>query len=238
MKSKKEAIILAGGKGTRLLPYTIHTPKPMVPVGNLPILEIVIKQLKKNNFNKITIAVNYQANLIMDYFLDGSKWGVKIKYSLEKNPLGTMGPLKIIENLPDNFLVMNGDILTNLDFVKFYEFHVKNNNNFTIAAYTRKEKIDYGVLDINKDKLINFSEKPDKVFNVSMGVYMINKSIIKYIAKDKLFGFDDLMIKLLNKKIKINTILHKGYWLDIGRNSDYEKAIKDFEKKTIKKEFL
>jgi NDP-sugar pyrophosphorylase family protein len=238
MSAKKYAVILAGGRGTRLMPYTISTPKPMVPIDNVPILEIVIKQLKKNKFDHIVIAVNHQANIIMDYFSNGSKWGIEITYSLENEPLGTMGPLKLIENLPEDFLVMNGDILTDFNYLEFYGYHLDNKNKFTIASFSRNEIIDYGVLETTNNQLINFKEKPEKIFKVSMGIYMVNKQILNYIVKNKLFGFDDLMLNLLDKKIIVNTIMHKGYWLDIGRPSDYRQAIKDFEDKKLKKNLL
>ena len=133
----KRAIILAGGKGTRLRPYTISIPKPLLPVCDTPILEIIIKQLKENGFDHITIAINHMADIIKAFFADGSKWDIKIDYSLEDKPLSTMGPLKLINNLPENFLVMNGDILTNLSFELFFNYHVENNNLFTISSYNR-----------------------------------------------------------------------------------------------------
>ena len=128
----KRAIILAGGKGTRLKPYSIALPKPLVPVGETPILEIIIKQLISYGFDHITLAVNHMADIIEAFFGDGAKWNIKIDYSLEETPLSTMGPLTLIDNLPDNFLIMNGDILTDLDFNRLYKNHVDNGNTFTI----------------------------------------------------------------------------------------------------------
>ena len=152
----KRAIILAGGKGTRLKPYTITLPKPLVPIGEKPILEIIINKLKKHGFNHITITVNHFADIIKAFFGDGSKWGLKIDYSLEDKPLGTMGPLTLIDDLPENFLIMNGDVLTDLNFDKFYNDHLLRKSNFTVAAHKRLDKVEYGVLHSN-DNLVRDS---------------------------------------------------------------------------------
>jgi NDP-sugar pyrophosphorylase family protein len=227
----KHAIILAGGRGTRLRPYTVVLPKPLMPIGEYPILEVIIKQLVNNKFTNITIAVNHQADLIKAFFGDGGKWNVKIDYSMEESPLGTMGPLKLISNLPDNFLVMNGDVLTDLSFTEFYENHLNSKRLFTISSYKRKQLIDYGVLEKNEDnKLIDFIEKPVKYYEVSMGIYMLNKEVLKYIPDNISFGFDQLMLKLLEKEILVSIENFDGYWLDIGRPDDYMQAIEQFEK--------
>ena len=234
MKNKR-AIILAGGKGSRLRPYTVVLPKPLMPIGEYPILEVVVRQLVKFGFTHISMAVNHQASLIKTFFGDGSKWSIKIDYFEEDVPLGTMGPLKLIDDLPENFLVMNGDILTNLNFASFYQEHIKNDSIFTISAKIRTQNIDYGVLEKdNNDNLKSFIEKPKKNFLVSMGIYMLKKSTINLIPPT-FYGFDSLMINLLklNKDVKVKQF--DGYWLDIGRPDDYMQAIEDFE---IKKEEL
>ena len=232
----KRAIILAGGKGTRLKPYTVSLPKPLVPLDDTPILEVIIKQLKKAGFNHLTIAVNHMSEIIKEFCGDGSKWSIHIDYSLEKKPLSTMGPLKIINDLPDNFLVMNGDILTNLDFRKFYSDHIKHNKIFTISSFDRKELVDYGVLETKNEILMKLEEKPVKSYEVSMGIYMMSKEALDYIPSDKEFGFDDLMWSLLKKNKEVRVIKFKDYWQDIGRPSDYSQASKDF--KEFKKNFL
>ncbi len=225
----KRAIILAGGKGTRLKPYTIAMPKPLVPIGNTPILEIIIKQLAKQRFDHITITINHMADIIKAFFGDGSKWGIKIDYSLEEKPLSTMGPLKLINNLPDNFLIMNGDILTDLNFDDFYEWHIANKNIFSISSYIRRQKNDFGILEIDKNsRLINFSEKPTTNFIVSMGVYSANKRILDFIPENIAFGFDELMIELIKRGENVRVKSFKGNLLDIGRPDDYEKACNDF----------
>ena len=231
----KRAVILAGGKGTRLKPYTISLPKPLVPVGDMPILEIIIRQLAKNGFNHITITINHMADIIRAYCGDGSKWGIKIDYSLEDKPLSTMGPLKLIKDLPEDFLVMNGDVLTDLDFESFYNEHVTSKSIFTVSAFSRDQKVDYGVLEIGIDnRLVNFIEKPINRYNVSMGVYMANKKILDYIPENQLYGFDHLMLDLIRFQHPATVKIHSGYWLDIGRPDDYEKACKDFEENKIK----
>lgn len=227
----KRAIILCGGKGKRLRPYTHIFPKSLMPIGDVPILEIVIKKLIKFNFNHITLAVNHQAKMIESFFGNGSKWNIKVDYSRENKILGTMGPLKLIEDLPENFLVMNADVLTDLDLNKFLNYHRIKKNNFTISSHTRVENIDYGVLICNKkSRLVKFQEKPNEKYNVSMGIYAINKKILNYIPNNKKFGFDDLMIKLLKKNIKVDVKPHNKFWLDIGRPSDYQQALEIFAK--------
>ena len=226
----KRAIILAGGKGTRLKPYTISLPKPLVPVGEMPIIEIIIRQLANAGFDHITITVNHMADIIRAFCGDGSKWNVKIDYSLENKPLSTMGPLKLINDLPENFLIINGDVLTDLDLGKFYDEHVSEKNIFTISAFAREQKVDYGVLESGKDnKLIGFLEKPTNYYNVSMGVYMASKKILEYIPEDQFYGFDHLMLDLIKMNNPATVRLFSGYWLDIGRPDDYEKACNDFE---------
>ncbi|TFH02350.1 MAG: nucleotidyltransferase family protein [Calditrichales bacterium] len=233
----KRAVILAGGMGTRLKPYTIVLPKPLMPIGEYPILEVVVRQLAFHQFDQITMAVNHQAELIKAFFGDGSKWNVKIDYSMEDQQLGTMGPLKCIPDLPENFLIMNGDVLTNLNYADFYNAHVQNQNLFTISAYRREHQIDYGVLKVDKNlRLSGFEEKPHARYNVSMGIYMANRKILEFIPENAPFGFDHLMLGLLAAKNQVAVQFFDGYWLDIGRPDDYALAIDSFEK--LKGKFL
>ena len=226
--SNKRAIILAGGKGTRLKPYTAVFPKPLVPVGEVPILEVIIRQLATNGFTHITIALNHLAEIIKAFFGDGSKWGIKIDYSLEDKPLNTMGPLKLISDLPNNFLVMNGDVLTDLNYAELYDDHVAQENLFTISAYERQQKVDFGVLDIGNDKkLTGFREKPVYEYNVSMGVYVLNRKILDVIPDDTPYGFDELMLELIKRETPATVNVFNGYWLDIGRPEDYEIACEE-----------
>lgn len=230
----KRAVILAGGKGTRLKPYTISLPKPLVPIGEMPILEIIIRKLTKSGFDHITITINHMADIIRAFCGDGSKWETYIDYSMEDKPLSTMGPLKLIKDLPEDFLVMNGDVLTDLDFGVFYNEHVASHNIFTVSAYSRDQKVDYGVLEVGVDnKLVNFVEKPTTRYNVSMGVYMANRRILDYIPENQLYGFDHLMLDLIKFRSPATVKVHSGYWLDIGRPDDYEKACNDYEENKI-----
>ncbi|TGN18285.1 sugar phosphate nucleotidyltransferase [Leptospira idonii] len=226
----KRAVILAGGKGTRLRPYTTVLPKPLMPIGDYPILEVIVRQLVQSGFDHITMAVNHQAHLIQAFFQDGKKWNTKIDYSLEDSPLGTMGPLKLIPDLPENFLVMNGDVLTDLNFQELMNRHIASKSIFTISSKKREQLIDYGVLDTNENShLIGFREKPRQLFEVSMGVYIVNKEALTFVPKGEVFGFDHLMLKLIELKKQVSVISHSGYWMDIGRPDDYEKAIDDFD---------
>lgn len=221
----KRAVILAGGKGTRLRPYTMTLPKPLVPLGDRPILEIIIIQLKKSGFDHVTITVNHMADIIKAFFGDGSKWGITIDYTFENKPLSTMGPLTLVKDLPENFLVMNGDVLTDLNFVDFYDQHVKENSIFTICSHRRQEKIDYGLLHYDENNfLTQFEEKPNYDFLVSTGIYMLNKRVVQHIPQDTFFGFDHLMYRLLEIKNPAKVFEYDGFWLDIGRPADYELA--------------
>lgn len=233
----RRAIILAGGKGARLRPYTVVLPKPLMPIGDHPILEVVVKQLACAGFERITMAVNHQAELIKAFFGDGAKWGVAIDYSLEDKPLGTMGPLRLISDLPEHFLVMNGDILTDMDFAAFHDDHVAAGSLFTISSHHREQSIDYGVLETDsKRRLVGFREKPKTEYEVSMGVYMISRNVVDVIPRDRSYGFDNLMLDLIATGRKITVRAFDGYWLDIGRPDDYLQAIEEFE--AMKSRFL
>lgn len=236
MKDEKRAIILAGGKGTRLRPYTVVLPKPLMPIGDYPILEVIVRQLVENGFTHITMAVNHQAELIQTFFGNGNKWGIKIDYSLEHKPLSTMAPLKLIDDLPDDFLVMNGDILTDLNFNEFYNKHIEQKNIFSISSYQREVRSEFGVLDVDNGNLVGFREKPVTKYDVSMGIYMVSKKAVEYIPEDTFYGFDHLMLDLMKDSKVPSVERFDGYWLDIGRPDDYEIAIDVFEEK--KEKFL
>lgn len=220
------AIILAGGEGTRLRPYTYSLPKPLMPIGDeMPILEIILKQLKKKGFNHITLAVNYMAKIFQAFFGDGDEWNLKIDYSFEKKPLGTVGPLTLIEDLPNNFLIMNGDLLTDLDYKIFYNWHVKNEHDISVATFNRATQNDSGVLkfDDNK-KIISFIEKPTIYNYISMGIYILNRKVIENLPKNEYYGFDDLITNGIKENLLIKAYVHDSYWLDIGSKYDYENA--------------
>jgi NDP-mannose synthase len=225
-----QAIILAGGKGTRLKPYTTVLPKPLLPIGDLPILEVVIKQLKKNSFKNITMAVGHQHDLFIAFFGNGKKWGVTIEYYVEKEPMGTAGAIHHIDNLDDNFLMMNGDILTDLNFKELFNVHKNQKADLTIATHQRIQDINYGTLEYNHEGfLTKFIEKPSIPFSVSMGVYVLSRSVLPLIPKKGRFDFPDLVQKILAKKMLVYCHTYDGYWMDIGRPEDYEQAIDDYE---------
>ncbi|QDC70753.1 nucleotidyltransferase family protein [Candidatus Methylopumilus universalis] len=234
----KTAVILCGGKGVRLKPYSNSFPKPLMPVGKYCVLEIIIMQLAKNGFKKIILAVNHQAEVIKAFFGCGKKHGVKITYILEKEPLGTIGPIKNIKSLPKNFLVMNGDVLTDLDFSNFYEDHVLSNSLMTVSTIKKNYQIDYGVIHSSSKVITMFSEKPKITHDVSMGIYAMNKDCLIYIPKNKFFGFDSMINTLLKKNIKISSKRHSGFWLDIGKPDDYlfiSNEFHKYESKILKK---
>jgi NDP-sugar pyrophosphorylase family protein len=218
-------VILAGGKGTRLRPYTTTLPKPLMPVGDDPIVSIIIGQLKSAGAKKITLAVNHMAELIISFVGSGSKYGLPIEFSVEEVPLGTVGPIKLIQDLPEHFLVMNGDVLTDLDYKQFFQEHLRSGAELTIATYRREVNIDFGVLDIDaKKRLTGFREKPTYHFDVSMGVYAFSRSVLDHVPRNCPFGFDQLVLTLLDKGEHIHSVPHQGYWLDLGRPDDYDRA--------------
>ena len=228
----KRAIVLAGGVGTRLRPYTVVLPKPLMPIGDYPILEVIVRQLVHQGFTHITLAVNHQAEILRAFFGDGKKWGVRIDYSLETKPMSTVAPLSLISDLPENFLLMNGDLLTDFDLSSFLERHVDCGRLFTIAAARRLQLIDYGVLNIDSShRLTGFSEKPQMEYLVSMGVYAVNRRILQFVPPDSKYGFDDLMKDLLSKDELVTVEPYEGYWLDIGRPDDYVRAVEEFEQR-------
>jgi NDP-sugar pyrophosphorylase family protein len=226
----RRAVVLAGGQGLRLRPYTVVLPKPLMPIGEFPVLEVIIKQLARQGFGHVTLAVNHQAEIIKAFFGDGAKWGVKVDYSMEGKPLSTMGPLKLIGDLPEDFLVMNGDVLTDLDFAAFFEHHVRSRNLFTVSAHRREQLVDYGVLEVDRTgKLCGFKEKPRLEYEVSMGIYMANRRILEFIPPDRAYGFDHLMLDLIAARQPAAVKSHSGYWLDIGRPDDYATAQELYE---------
>jgi NDP-sugar pyrophosphorylase family protein len=230
------AVILAGGKGSRLAPYTTIFPKPLMPIGDMPILEIVIRQLAKHGIRDITLAVGYLAELLMAYCGDGGKFGVKLDYSREEQPLGTAGPISLISNLNDTFLVMNGDLLTTLDYGAMWKFHKERGSIATLASYHREVKIDLGVIESEDGWVKNYIEKPTYQYAVSTGIYIFEPAVLKYVERDVRIDLPDLVLRLMSGGEKVNVYDFDGYWLDIGRHDDYEKATRVFQSNQI--EFL
>lgn len=226
-----EAVILAGGKGTRLQPYTAEIPKPLVTVGDRPIVEILLAQMKRCGVRKVHLAVNHLAHLFMAALGDGRRFGIELAYSHEEKPLSTVAPLKLIRDLPEDFIVANGDILTDINFRALFDHHTGSGAKLTVATQQRTTKIDYGVLETDADGHVSgFREKPGYDFVVSMGIYVFSREVLKLVPEGQKFGFDDLMLRLLELGEPINTFPFEGYWLDIGRPDDYQQANRDIDK--------
>ena len=224
------AVILAGGKGTRLAPYSTVFPKPLMPLGEMPILEVILRQLKAHGVEEATLAVGHLSELLRAYFNNGSKLGLQVDYSVEQKPLGTAGPLALVDALDRPFLVMNGDILTDLDYSDFFRFHRERNSTATIATYLRQVKIDFGVVENNGgDLLAGYVEKPSFTYRVSMGVYMFSPKVLEYIEKGAYLDFPDLIRLLIANHEPVLSYPFTGHWLDIGRPDDYRQAVVEFE---------
>lgn len=234
-----KAVILAGGRGTRLAPYTTVFPKPMLPIDDRPILEIIIKQLAQFGFTDIVLSVGYLSELIQAYFQNDHRVpkDVKLTYIREETPLGTAGSLSLIPDLKGTFLVMNGDVLTTLDYHKLLEFHKEKEGIVTIATHKRDVQINFGVISANKkSELIDYDEKPTLDYSVSMGIYVFEPEALVYIEREQKLDFPDLIKILLARGRKVLSYPTNDYWLDIGRHDDYEEAVKNF--KEMKNLFL
>jgi NDP-sugar pyrophosphorylase family protein len=221
-----KAFILAGGKGKRLFPYTTNFPKPLMPVGEKPILEILLKQLKKNGFTEAILSTGHLEELIRAYFQDGSKFGIRLTYSKEEEPLGTAGPLRLVQDkLTETFLVINGDVISDLDFNMFREFHKQKQDIATIALSQRTVDIDYGVVQLKQDGTYDhWQEKPKIQYFVSTGIYLLEPEALHYLPKEGAFTMPELIEQLRQEHKNVSGYIHPGYWLDIGRPDDYEKA--------------
>jgi len=232
-----KAVVLAGGKGTRLAPYTRIIPKPMMPIGDKAILEIMIHQMQRAGIDEVVLTVGHLAGLMRAYFQDGSQLGVHINYSFEDHPLGTAGPLGLIDGLQDTFMVCNGDVLTTLNMGELINFHKENQGVATIASHQRKVHIDLGVIQINGDHtIVGYQEKPTMDYLVSMGIYIFEPTVLQYIIKDQYLDFPDLIKILIAKNKKVLAYPFDGYWEDLGRPDDYEQANLDFEQ--MRSQFL
>ena len=224
-----QTVILAGGKGTRLTPYTTVLPKPLMPVGDVPVLELIVRQLKAADFERIEIATGYLSGLIEAYFGDGSRWGVKITYHVEKEPAGTAGPLRLFADmLEDSFVVMNGDVLTDLDLPALLRTHRRSGAILTIATCKRDVTLPLGaVIRSERGAVRDYVEKPTYSFECSSGIYAASKELVEHIDESPL-DFPDLVRKLVAAKKHIETFEIGGFWLDIGTPDDYRVANDEF----------
>ena len=227
-----KAIILAGGKGKRLAPYTSVIPKPLMPIGGLPILEVIVKQLVHFGVREMIFTVSPQSEpLLSAYFGEGKRYKTHILYSREEKPLGTAGPLSVLKDLPDTFLVMNGDILTTLDYQKLIQYHRRQNAMVTIAMNEKRIKLELGVMEFNRNhRLTRYIEKPTLSYSVSMGIYVFEKSVVHWIPTKEYLDFPDLIQKLINGRQTVVCYPSQDFWLDVGSHEDYEEAQKRFKK--------
>ena len=223
------AIILAGGKGTRLLPYTTVLPKPLMPIGGQPIVRVVIRQLNHYGFNHITLALGHLSHLIKAVLDNGTNATARVDYSMEPHALGTTGPLSLIKELDETFLVMNGDVLTDVNFRDVMEFHWSQNAAASIVVHRRTVRIDYGVLQRTGFRLVNYEEKPSFEYEVSTGIYVFSRKILNYVRPNTYLDFPDLVLRLLEYGEKVIGYRSEDFWFDIGRREDYELAQQEFQ---------
>ncbi len=228
------AIVLAGGLGTRLRPYTVVLPKPLVPVGDRPVLDVVVRQLRHYGFERITMATGYLAELVEAFFRDGSHYGIPIDYFREHEPLGTVGALAQIEGLTEDFMVMNGDVLTDIDYGRLLAAHRASDAVATIATTHRDVQVSLGVLQCDDEadptRLTGYLEKPRYEYRVSMGVYCFSPRVLAYLSAGERVDFPDLILRLIAGGEVVRAWPSDNYWLDIGRHDDYETAVEEFER--------
>lgn len=233
-----KAVILAGGKGTRLAPYTYVLPKPMMPIGDKAILEILLRQMKRAGVNHVTLAVGHLAGLMQAFFQDGAQYDLDITYSYETKPLGTAGPLANISGLDGTFLVSNGDVLTLLNIAELVKFHKDQGSICTIAMHERQVHIDLGVIEQNNGEYVvtGYVEKPTLNYRVSMGLYVFEPKVLEYIPQGEYLDFPTLVKKLIANGERVVGFPYSGYWMDLGNPEDYNQACKDFE--SMRSQFL
>jgi len=225
-----KAVIQTGGEGTRLRPYTLVLPKPLMPVGNWPVIETLLKWLRRNGTREVYITTGYLGHLIRSLCGDGRQWDLEIRYSEETQPLGTVGPLDLLrEHLDQTFLVLNGDLVTDLDLNAFRAFHRSHGGLLTVGVTEKKVKVDLGVVEATGARVTGFREKPSISFEVSMGIYCMEPEILDLVPRGVPFGFDDLMHSMLGRNLPIHVFRHEGCWMDIGRPGDFQEAQKVFE---------
>lgn len=223
------AVIMTGGRGTRLAPYTNVLPKGLLPMGGNPILETIVRQLRIHGFTRITMACGYLGTLIQTYFGDGSRFGVNIDYVVERQALGTVGALPLVSNLPKTFLVMNCDVLTTLHFGDFVQFHKDRDSVLTIASQRRNVPMRLGVLGVNQDRVVEFIEKPSNEVCASMGMYIMNRDVIDWIPDATYFDVPDLIQLLLKENFPVCHYENTAYWSDVGTYDDYLKTSAEFD---------
>ena len=220
-----KVVIQAGGKGMRLRPYTTVLPKPLLPVGSKPVLELLLRWVRRNGSRDVYITTGYLGHLIRAFCGDGHQWDLRIIYSEEREPLGTIGALNLLrKELDEPFLVINGDVLTDLNIGAFVRSHRASGSTLSVATMQRSIRMDFGVIEVEKGKIAHFREKPRLSHLVSMGIYYMEPEILQHIPSGIPFGFDDLVFRMLEVKAPVNTFQHNGFWLDVGRIEDFQRA--------------
>lgn len=228
----RTAIMLAGGLGSRLAPLTAIIPKPLVPIGNQAIAEILLSQLAHHGIERVLVSIGYLGHLIQAVLGDGSRLGLELQYQREEKPLGTVGPLALLaDRLPQDFLVLNGDVLSDLDFAALMRSHAQSGHTLTVATYPKRVNVDLGVLQTGSGGVVTaFVEKPSYDYVVSMGVYAMNRRVLDYVTPGQPFGFDQLVLAMLAKGDPVGTFdWGHGRWLDIGRPGDFATAQESFQ---------
>ncbi|MDD2384942.1 MAG: nucleotidyltransferase family protein [Sulfurospirillaceae bacterium] len=225
-----QVVLMVGGLGTRLRPLTDKTPKPMLKVGNKPILQTIVEKFAEYGYINITMCVNYKSHIIQDYFGDGSEFGVNIEYVFEGQRMGTAGALSLLKEKPtESFFVMNGDLLTNVNFEHLHDFHLSNNSMGTMCVREYDFQVPYGVVNINDSKILSIEEKPTQKFFVSAGIYMLSPEVLEYIPQNQFYDMPTLFEKMINENKNAISFPLREYWLDIGRIEEYKKANEEYD---------
>ncbi len=226
MTERRVAVLLAGGKGTRLRPFTAVFPKPLVPVGDLPIIDILVRQLVQAGFREFIVSVGHLAHLVEAYFVDHPirRLGASFRFVRESSPLGTAGPLAQISGLPEHFLVLNGDVLTDLDFGQMFQSHLVSGACLTVATKERSVQIQLGVIERKGTAITGYREKPRFDYEVSMGVYAYSRAALASIPAGRPFDFPELVLRLIGRGEKVAAYPSEAEWLDIGNPDDYALA--------------
>ncbi len=221
----KTAVILAGGLGTRLKPFTQVIPKPLLPIGEKSVLQIQIERLGQAGFGRIFIATNYMSEYVKSFIGNGDRFGVSVIFSQESIPLGTCGPLSLLRNeLTEPFIVMNGDILSTIDFANFYNTSLAKSPEFVVVTKKIRTPFNFGSVEVRGDLLTNVVEKPDLELEIVAGIYFMKPSVLRLVPDQTYYGIDHLIHKMLENKLPVGRFLMREYWLDIGRIEDYNEA--------------
>jgi len=229
-----KAVIMAGGRGTRLAPFTKVLPKPLIPLGDYPLLEIIICQLREAGFDEIILTVNYLAHLFQAYFGNGERQGVSLRYSLEEKPLGTAGPLSLIDGLDEApFLVMNADLLTDIDFRHLYRTHLAQEAAITMALYAKEHKVDFGVIDTDEaGRVLKCAEKPVLRYQVNMGIYVVSPEVLPHIPHNQFSTMMDLVNRFMAEERGVYGYRFEGTWMDLGQVDDFDRVATQFQRLT------